>query len=392
MHRPAPTLTLGPIHFEDLEPHRFEDLVRQLLYDFRDWRQIEATGRSGADQGFDARGWEIAGGTVFEPDTEDILNDSALAEEGVRDRLWLIQCKREKSISPAKLRKHLLDIKLDTGIDLHGIIFAVASDISSKTREVFRTELRELGATEGYLWGKGEIEDMLFQPKNDHLLFAYFGVSLRARRQSLRTEVRARLAMKRKASKFITGFGTPLLVRDGSDTTYPYSADAPSSLSGLPWRVWTNGECKFDGVHLPLKRCFAFIDDDGEGWDFAEKMNDVMPHGFENPWETDQDSELVQARRRGREEAFPTWDALPPANKAWFEVFDILPYENIIDLDEKGDEHFEHPHIYTVPRARDRDPFREYQQVVLETIGASRRATPDPSKRIVKFIRKSPAD
>src|SRR5687768_2785672 len=102
MHRPAPTLTLGPIHFEDLEPHRFEDLVRQLLYDFRDWRQIEATGRSGADQGFDARGWEIAGGTVFEPDTEDILNDSALAEEGVRDRLWLIQCKREKSISPAK--------------------------------------------------------------------------------------------------------------------------------------------------------------------------------------------------------------------------------------------------------------------------------------------------
>ena len=54
-----PTRTIGPLHLEDLEPHRFEDLIRQLLYDFRPWRQLEATGRSGADQGFDARGWEI---------------------------------------------------------------------------------------------------------------------------------------------------------------------------------------------------------------------------------------------------------------------------------------------------------------------------------------------
>ena len=51
--------TLGPLHLEDLEPHRFEDLVRQLIYDFRDWRALEATGRSGSDDGFDARGFEI---------------------------------------------------------------------------------------------------------------------------------------------------------------------------------------------------------------------------------------------------------------------------------------------------------------------------------------------
>ncbi len=39
------TRTLNPLHFEDLEPHRFEDMVRQLAYDFRPWRSIEATGR-----------------------------------------------------------------------------------------------------------------------------------------------------------------------------------------------------------------------------------------------------------------------------------------------------------------------------------------------------------
>jgi hypothetical protein len=29
------TKTLGPLHFEDLEPHHFEDLVRELVYDFK---------------------------------------------------------------------------------------------------------------------------------------------------------------------------------------------------------------------------------------------------------------------------------------------------------------------------------------------------------------------
>jgi hypothetical protein len=56
---PTVTRTLNPLPFEHLEPKRFEDLARQLAYDFRVWRQLEATGRSGSDYGFDARGFEI---------------------------------------------------------------------------------------------------------------------------------------------------------------------------------------------------------------------------------------------------------------------------------------------------------------------------------------------
>jgi hypothetical protein len=40
--KPAPTRVTSPLHFEDLEPHRFEDLVRRLIYDFRPWRYLEA--------------------------------------------------------------------------------------------------------------------------------------------------------------------------------------------------------------------------------------------------------------------------------------------------------------------------------------------------------------
>jgi len=51
--KPIVTRTFAPIHFEDLNPHRFEDLIRELIYDFRDWQSIEATGRAESDDGFD---------------------------------------------------------------------------------------------------------------------------------------------------------------------------------------------------------------------------------------------------------------------------------------------------------------------------------------------------
>jgi hypothetical protein len=39
--------------FEDIEPHRLEDLVHELIYDFRDWHSIEAAGQARDDAGFD---------------------------------------------------------------------------------------------------------------------------------------------------------------------------------------------------------------------------------------------------------------------------------------------------------------------------------------------------
>ena len=45
------TKTINPLHFEDLDPHRFEDLVRQHIYDFKNWRSLEPTGRLVATAG-----------------------------------------------------------------------------------------------------------------------------------------------------------------------------------------------------------------------------------------------------------------------------------------------------------------------------------------------------
>lgn len=57
--KPTTARTLNRLPFGDLEPHRFEDLVRQLVYDLRRWKSLEATGRSGWDAGADIRAVEL---------------------------------------------------------------------------------------------------------------------------------------------------------------------------------------------------------------------------------------------------------------------------------------------------------------------------------------------
>src|SRR5690349_20988888 len=132
----AVSRTINPIHFEDLEPKRFEDLVRQLLYDFRNWRALEPTGRAGSDDGFDARGFEIVADDIERPFDEG--EEVELPPERM-DRQWLIQCKREKQISPSSLIKHLEKIAEAELTNLYGIVFVAACDFSKKSRDTFRT-------------------------------------------------------------------------------------------------------------------------------------------------------------------------------------------------------------------------------------------------------------
>ena len=222
--------TINPLHFEDLEPHRFEDLVRQVLYDFRDWSLLEPTGRLGSDDGYDARGFEIVReeeGNESDDGADEEEDDNYLVSK--RQRLWQIQCKREKSISPSKISRYAQEL-MPTGNEIpYGVIFAAPADFSKKARDAFREELREKGVSEFYLWGKGDLEDMLYQPKNDHLLYAYFGISLQIRRRSQKSKLRGILAVKRMAIRHLgpIDFASTkeILVRDVDDDRYPYSRE-----------------------------------------------------------------------------------------------------------------------------------------------------------------------
>lgn len=186
--------TINPLHFEDFEPHRFEDLVRQLAYRFRNWRTLEATGRLGGDKGIDIRGIEARNNSINhnKVQNEDISTDSHKHsdETAEADREWRIQCKRQKTIGPNEIRGIVRETIEGVGYTPYGLIIAAACDVSAETMSAFHDEAISLGVTDHRLWTRSHLEDMLFQPENDNLLFAYFGISLNARRQSQSLEAR----------------------------------------------------------------------------------------------------------------------------------------------------------------------------------------------------------
>jgi hypothetical protein len=326
------TRTLNRLPFNELDPKRFEDLVRQLIYDFRTWRQLEATGRAGSDDGYDARGWEI----VADADAGEIDEEEGDEERELTftDRRWMVQCKRETVIGPAKLLKYLEDIPAEEREALHGFIFAAACDFSKKTRDAFREWCRSAGIRECYIWGRSEVEDMLFQPKNDGLLFAYFGISLQIRQRTVKTALRARLSMKRKAKRLLSPH-SDVLLRRPDDTSYPFRNGR--SMERMPWRERQLKELHPQGVVVELARYIAFLDAEGKHWDAASTYNDAV-----HPWRAGWLSEEEQEERERIRRAIETFseETIPKGNCGMLSVAALIPFDDIFDIDADEDDWF----------------------------------------------------
>jgi len=307
----AVTRTLGPLHFEDLEPHRFEDLVRELIYDFKDWQSIEATGRGGGDDGFDIRAYERAS----LPDSEQADGEPGeddLPPHPMEGNLWMLQCKREAEIGPAKVAEIIDDgVKADN--PPYGYVLAAPTNFSKKSFDVFREELRKRGVMEFYLWGRAALEDMLHLPKNDRVLFTFFGISLVTRRKSRVTDIRAIVSRKNKLMRVLgeQPRHQPILVRDTKDTHYPYSSNYKDFDKNPRWRVF-DVRCMHPlGLIVSVQECFAYWDGAKSEWDMTGALNLVMRHE-----EEDAEQRRLNHELRERIEAF--WHFIPHANRATY--------------------------------------------------------------------------
>src|ERR1700728_421876 len=335
----AVTRTLGPLHFEDLELHRFEDLVRELVYDFKDWQSIEATGRGGSDDGFDIRAYERVSTPEREP-VEEESEESADTPHQMEGNLWMFQCKRETTIGPSQVTKIIDDgVKADN--PPYGCVLAAPANFSKKSFDVFREELRERGVMEFYLWGRAALEDMLHLPRNDRVLFTFFGISLVTRRRSRATDIRAIVARKNKLLKI---FGEqpghdPILARDLKDTDYPYSAHYKDFATRPRWRAFSVIALDPRGLVLRVNDYFAYRDASRGEWDMAEALNLSLPHEGREPEQRKSNGDL-----RDGIEAF--WHFIPHANRAHFVRNGLIKFEDIAVIDEKGDSEFEMPHIF----------------------------------------------
>jgi hypothetical protein len=344
--KPTVTRTQNPLPFEHLEPKRFEDLARQLAYGFRTWRQLEATGRAGSDDGFDARGFEIIPTGQNDPKTEEEEEDELIAA-GSTDRLWLVQCKRERAIGPAQMKKHLAAIPAESREGLYGLLFVAACDFSLATRDVLRTWSRESNLTECIIWGKGELEDLLFQPKNDGLLFAYFGISLQIRRQKQVIDIRRTITLKRKLNRLSersSDPNNPVLLRDNSDERYPYVPEGKTlKSSNSLWLPCSTLGLGVFGLKLLVKEFWAFYDPETECWDIASSINFSMPPQHCNPW-YDLQSEENRDVQVSKIAAF--WRTLPGRNRFCMRIVSCLPYSEILEIDDVGDNMLKIPTIF----------------------------------------------
>lgn len=331
------TQTLGPIHFEDLDPHRFEDLVRQLAYDFRQWQTIESTGRGGADDGFDIRAYEVLPAAVTTAEHEGEEEDTPHPMEG---NLWMIQCKREKELGPKRVAD-IINEAVNRDAPPYGYILAAPANFSKAAHDKFREELRGRGVMEFYLWGAGELEDMLYQPKNDHILFAFFGISLTSRRRSRTTEIRATVNAKNKLLRILGDdpHHRPLLLRDIKDMNYPYEGEYKDFDKRPRWKEYAAVEFHPRGLIVSIRRHYAYIDKTKGEWDFTNAVNMVRQvHSDRRRRDADED-EL-----RNSVKGF--WELLPRAKKAMFVVDGLIRFDSIDFIDDKGDREYEGPHLF----------------------------------------------
>ena len=335
MAKPKVTRTYGPIHFEDLDPHKFEDLIRQLIYDFKNWQTIEAIGRTGKDGGFDARAYEK---NIDTQDTDD-EEDDVKEKHPMEGNLWMIQGKREKELGPKRVKEILKDV--DPKNPPYGYILAASVNFSKDSQDIFREELRKKGVMEFYLWGKGELEDMLYLPKNDRILFTFFGISLVSKRRSISTEIRFKVNNKNKLFR-ILGDDPQLrsiMLREASDDKYPYSGSYKDFEKNPRWKEYKVAEYHPSGLIFETERYFAYVDTIKKEYDYFDKASLIY-------LETDPEK-YKEEQRKQRDIVEDFWDHLPSYNRGTYIKKSIIRYNDILIIDDKGDNWHKFPHIFT---------------------------------------------
>jgi hypothetical protein len=334
------TRTLNPLPFGDLEPHRFEDMVRQLAYDYRRWRTLEATGRLGADSGIDIRGIEVV---PLDVDTESDEEDD---EAPVAERLWIFQCKREKTLPPTRMRKVIKESLASLTQRPHGFVLAVASDVSAAARDVFRAEMARRGIEEFFIWGKSDLEDMLFQPKNDRLLFAYFGIALQPRRRTATTALRSQIAKRKQLSNLLgdaaDGEGVLVLLRDPTDDRYPFK---PVNEAPARWFLCRAVSIKKPGHLMVLQhQYFAAVNMDSNHWDAVFDFDFML-------WQAQSELESKHAwtlEGRPKRGATPHsfWNEyIDEPRRAFLKIHRAIPLDRILAIDPLGDGPYPVPHL-----------------------------------------------
>lgn len=296
--KPTPSRTTNRLHFEDLDPGRFEQLCLTILYPLRPWADLKHFGLSGGDDGV------------------DILARETLDDGSVRT--WGVQCRRYQKAAKSDLCRAVDDVTHRAGQAPDVLLVVLACDVSRTAHECFEAYARERGAKEPMLWTASIIEARLYAARQD-LLFAYFGIALAATARSKEESIRRNVTLKKRLlldfrahsvdhrevakdprKKFRIG---RLIIRSIDDTDYPSVGREKSGIGGWfrvqLWDFYHNGLCVIlSGMHVVVQ---------GKAWRAAKHDEDDARFGY---------------------------------------MLGRIPFGSIVEVDAAGDEYYSEPHIF----------------------------------------------
>ncbi len=145
------TRTINQLHFEDLDPIRFEELILSMVYRMKKWDRIDHFGKKGSDSGIDIRTIEEGNITHF------------------------FQCKRYLKMTNAMLKNIVDDysLKNDTIPDYY--VLVVSCSLTRKQIEFFEQYCEKNSFKNVIIWTKSILEAKLYAEYTD-LLSSYFGI------------------------------------------------------------------------------------------------------------------------------------------------------------------------------------------------------------------------
>lgn len=296
--------TTTRLHFDDLDPRRFEDLCLALLYPLNPWEDIRHYGRGGTDGGV------------------DVLAVERLAD--ARERTWVVQCRRYRRATKATLEKAVRDALTKMVSPPDVLLVVVSCDVSRSAHEAYVRYAASRGIGTPMLWTQSLVEAKLYAERRD-LLFAFFGLSEALDSRSRERTVVRNVALKRRMrtallrssrgtpvsrmpyDKFVT---TEAIIHSVDDSSYP---NEPADCHGIwSWYKVEFFDFYWNGLKVIIGMDRVVVAADGR-WALLDLKCGDLPGGL-------------------REET----------------VFRIghIPYRDIVEYDDVGDEFSSVPHIY----------------------------------------------
>lgn len=298
------TKTIGQLHFEDLDPIRFEELILSIVYRMRRWEKLNHFGKKGSDDGIDIRAVE-------------------LLENGKRD-IYHIQCKRYSKMTVTQIKSIVKDYVAKNKEVPDFYILAVSCPLTKKQVEIFEKFCDENGFKSCRVWTGSVIEAMLYGSYQD-LLFAYFGINMIEKKNQTAGSIRRNIALKKRMkSDFIQ---------------YPVmkTSDDHMKVVREPWLKFKHSEVIIRSIYdkaYPEEN--TLLNNDGTGYYKAE-VYDFYHNGL-----------LVRAYPYAQKIIIcdEEYDGNIQEKEVSVEILGCIPFENIIEYDFDGDEYYPFPHLF----------------------------------------------